>query len=419
MKAPILAIVLIFVAVSAANADFASGLRSYEAGSYHAAYKEWLPLAEGGDPAAQRNLGHLYRLGQGVAKDFVKAAEWYRKSAKQGFARAQANLGNMYLRGQGVPKDPIIAAKWFTRAAQQDNAIAQYNLGLMYENGIGLAQNDVAALGWYYRASRAGHSKATQRLGHLVSQAATSQTEISLPTKKAETQDNIARAQRGRPAQPFYPGSGTKIEEDGHILANNTAAEESATAKTRLKESEVTPHPIIVAEAQKNAQLAHASAAMLRKEAEVTTDINARADVKSNADVGKGTTSALMETKALPQAETVVSLHAVIVAEAAAAAETTPLGALLDAGLAAYQVHDYETALNLWLPCAEDGDLNAQFFIGGLYRDGAGVQIDLASAFHWWTLAAEQGHPQAGRLLVELQAEILPQELDAARKLRE
>ena len=72
MKAPILAIVLIFVAVSAANADFASGLRSYEAGSYHAAYKEWLPLAEGGDPAAQRNLGHLYRLGQGVAKDFVK-----------------------------------------------------------------------------------------------------------------------------------------------------------------------------------------------------------------------------------------------------------------------------------------------------------------------------------------------------------
>ena len=172
MKGPILAVILIFGAVTVAHADFASGLRSYEAGYYYAAYKEWLPLAESGDPAAQRNLGHLYRLGQGVTKDFIKAVEWYRKSAKQGFARSQANLGNMYLRGQGVPKDPITAAKWFMRAGKQDHSIAQYNLGLMYENGIGLAQDDVAALGWYYRASLAGHRKAAQRLDRLVSQSA-------------------------------------------------------------------------------------------------------------------------------------------------------------------------------------------------------------------------------------------------------
>ena len=59
MKRLVLLAVLIVGLATAARADFATGLRSYEAGDYYAAYKEWLPLAEAGDPAAQRNLGHL------------------------------------------------------------------------------------------------------------------------------------------------------------------------------------------------------------------------------------------------------------------------------------------------------------------------------------------------------------------------
>ena len=63
--------------------------------------------------------------------------------------------------------------------------------------------------------------------------------------------------------------------------------------------------------------------------------------------------------------------------------------------------------------------MNAQFFVGGLYRDGAGIPVAPVSAFRWWSLAAEQGHLQAERLLAELRFEMLPEELDAARKLSE
>ena len=55
-----------------------------------------------GDPAAQRNLAHLYRMGLGVAQDFGQAVPWCRLAAESGLAGAQANLAIMYLRGQRV-----------------------------------------------------------------------------------------------------------------------------------------------------------------------------------------------------------------------------------------------------------------------------------------------------------------------------
>ena len=270
MKRLVLLAVLIVGLATAARADFATGLRSYEAGDYYAAYKEWLPLAEAGDPAAQRNLGHLYRLGRGVTKDFVKAAEWYRKSAEQGFARAQANLGNMYLRGQGVPKDPITAAKWFGRAAKQEHSIAQFNLGLMYENGIGLAQDDVAALGWYYRASKAGHRKAAQRLARLVSRGATPPTDDTLAPNEPDKRDRLASAQRGKPAQPLYgesasgpadaDGADSGDADSGDAGPDKDAGDRSATESPQQPASSA-PHPVIIAEAREDAARAKANPA--------------------------------------------------------------------------------------------------------------------------------------------------------------
>ena len=34
-------------------------------------------MTHSGDPAAQRNLAHLHRMGLGVAQDFVQAVSWY------------------------------------------------------------------------------------------------------------------------------------------------------------------------------------------------------------------------------------------------------------------------------------------------------------------------------------------------------
>lgn len=164
----VIALATVLGMATPAFADFASGVKAYEAGDYKAAFEAWLPLAEHGDVAAMRNLGHLYRWGQGVEADPQKAIHWYRRAAESGFSRAQANLGAIYLQGDGVAVDYVEAHKWFEAAARQGHAVAQYNLGLMYELGLGVDKNEAVALGWYNNAAKAGQPDALERLSLLV-----------------------------------------------------------------------------------------------------------------------------------------------------------------------------------------------------------------------------------------------------------
>ena len=151
-----------------ANATFGEALRAFDDGRYSRALELWLPLARGGDPAAQRNIGHLYRFGLGQPQDFEAAASWYRMAAEAGLDRAQANLAMMYLRGQGVEQDAQVASYWMAGAAVQGHAISQYNLALLYLRGEGVPRNEAIAVGWLFRAAQAGHAGALEALGRVV-----------------------------------------------------------------------------------------------------------------------------------------------------------------------------------------------------------------------------------------------------------
>lgn len=153
-----------------ARIAFVEALAAFDRGQYGQAYDIWLPLARGGDPAAQRNIGHLYRFGLGLPQDFETAVAWYRRAADAGLARAQANLAMMYLRGQGVEQDPVTAAYWMSGAAVQGHAIAQYNLALLHLRGEGVPRNEIIATGWLYRAAQAGHEGALEALGRIIPQ---------------------------------------------------------------------------------------------------------------------------------------------------------------------------------------------------------------------------------------------------------
>ncbi len=165
---PLLAALLAATAPLAARAGFSEALSAYDAGNYRQAFAEWMKLAQAGDAAAQRNIGQMYRLGQGVAQNDAEAVKWYRKAAEQGLSRAQANLGMMYLLGRGTKQDYTEAARWFARAAAQGHVISMYNLGQLYEQGLGVKRDLGRAIGWYNLAARAGHAKSKQRLSDLV-----------------------------------------------------------------------------------------------------------------------------------------------------------------------------------------------------------------------------------------------------------
>ena len=77
---------------------------------------------------------------------------------------------------------------------------------------------------------------------------------------------------------------------------------------------------------------------------------------------------------------------------------TTLAYADFQAGLAAYDQGDYATALNEFLPLAQQGNAKAQFNMGILYEKGQGVPQDFQEAFRWYYLAAGPGRcPYAER----------------------
>ena len=97
----LLAMVILFVAAPA-WADFRAGAEAYERFDYATALKEWRPLAEQGDAAAQYNLGLMYTKGQGVQQDYVQAYLWFNLAAAQG--------------DEGARKDRDILAEQMTLA---------------------------------------------------------------------------------------------------------------------------------------------------------------------------------------------------------------------------------------------------------------------------------------------------------------
>ena len=48
---------------------FGEKIGAVKKGDFDTALKEWLPLAEDGNPSAQYNIGQLYRIGRGVDRE--------------------------------------------------------------------------------------------------------------------------------------------------------------------------------------------------------------------------------------------------------------------------------------------------------------------------------------------------------------
>lgn len=91
----------------------------------------------------------------------------------------------------------------------------------------------------------------------------------------------------------------------------------------------------------------------------------------------------------------------------AIAAVLAPLPALaqdMDAGLSAYENHDYATAMKEWRPLAEGGNARAQFLVALLYYDGKAVTQDYAEAAKWFEQSADRGYTRAQYNLGEMYA---------------
>lgn len=374
-----------------ARADFDAGTRAFDAGDYAAAIAEWRPLAEGGDVAAMRNLGQIYRLGLGDQRNPAEAVKWYRRAADIGFDRAQANLGAMYLEGDGVPQDFGEAAHWFDLAARQGHVLAQYNMGLLYESGLGVPRDPGRALGWFNLAARQGHPESLQKLSDLVQKAPV----LPLPPARANGNEMAERATP--PASPPHatpstgptsplPAAGAAADDDGLNTAGVPTYDLFEIFRKLLR-------PDTNAEGDKQPAAVPPS----RVASPVPPPPSEAARKETETNIGP-------PTQLLPPA-----------ADSSEPAAPEPL----EKGLDEYEQKNYRRALGYWLPLANDGNARAQFLIGRLYYNGEGLPRERTRAYMWWTLAAREDDAEAKLALERLTAEMNETQLADGRTLVE
>lgn len=127
MRALVLALGLALAAPAAAEIETARDLM--DAGDYTAAMAELLPAAQAGNAEAEELIGVMYASGLGVARDDVRAFEWYLRAAMKGHAGAQSGVGWYYEVGRGLPAPDLVRAyMWYvlsTIGGDPDAAISQ------------------------------------------------------------------------------------------------------------------------------------------------------------------------------------------------------------------------------------------------------------------------------------------------------
>lgn len=98
-------------------------------------------------PIVSRYLGEIY-LNNAALRDYDKAINYYKLSARQGDLSSFFTLGEIYRKGLGVPLNMTEALKYYKYAASQNYSPAQYMLGIIYANGEGVTRDVYKAYAW-------------------------------------------------------------------------------------------------------------------------------------------------------------------------------------------------------------------------------------------------------------------------------
>ena len=205
-----------------------------------------MKAAQKGHADAQRNLGYLYKYGQGVQQDNSQAVFWYRKAAEQGLADAQVDLGYSYSQGIGVSQNFKAAVEWYRKAAMQGEAWGQHNLARCYIDGKGVPQNYIYAYAWSSLAAAQGHKDA-QINRDIVAKNFLNSGELSIAQElAAKLQYNIDHPTEE--IRQYHPpdtitspeaklrssGTGFIISKNGYILTCHHVIAEAKTIKVVL-----------------------------------------------------------------------------------------------------------------------------------------------------------------------------------------
>lgn len=358
---------------------------------------EMLALAaEGGNAAAQKDLGLLYGSGtRGVAIDRAEAVKWFRKAAEQGNADGQYQLAWAYYTGAGVEKDDSEAIRWGLKAAEQGHVLAAYYAGNIYFEGKLVKTDFVQAAKWYRVAAEKDNADAQMSLGLLyITGKGVDQDpkQGAVWIKKASDGGNVYA--KSTLAGLYLQGLGVpQAYDQAFDLASQTAAMGNGVGFLVLGRiyGEGLGRPKDLAKAKENfeAALAHGTG-----EARPFLDW-----VKNEALLSSPVITRSAEGKRDAESVDLIRLRAS--AEAGQADAQNTLGFMYGTEKGGLK-RDPDKAFFWYMKAAKSGHTVAQENVAYSYMNGLGVARDPAEAAKWYRRAADQGLATSQRSLADL-----------------
>jgi len=136
--------------------------------NYLEAEKWYLEAAKQGDFIAQIDLYRLYLEGaSGVRRNSVEAIRWLTAASDLQYSPAIFLLAEHYERGQGVSRDYERAAELYERLVGEDHVQAILALADLYERGRGVARDRQRALSLFTKARELGDESVDKRIERL------------------------------------------------------------------------------------------------------------------------------------------------------------------------------------------------------------------------------------------------------------
>ena len=184
-----------------------------------------------GDAATLYKKGVAYENGDGVEKNRVIAAQYFKKAAELGLDSAQYSLGKLYDDGYGVERDYSQAAYWYRKAAEQGHTLAMSNLGFLYQNGRGVAQDEKQAVEWYRKGMKKNGTSAIHRLGICYYEG--TGVERNYEEAKRLFERVLAKKKDHRAAKIMLSRTNKKIEEQKLLAASSVSVDKGIPVAER------------------------------------------------------------------------------------------------------------------------------------------------------------------------------------------
>jgi TPR repeat protein len=378
--------------------------------------RQWyLKAAEKDMYGAMLNLGAIYdSLGE-----YSQAAEWFQKAADGGDSDAMVNLATMYRDGEGVDRDYVKARDLFTTAAVKgNNATAMERLGDLCRDGHGGQPDISAARIWYKKASALGRSGAVDKLRTIGCDDASLEEQHSITFRQlleaAKAGDPEAAERVG---EMYLDGVGVVSDvTDGVHWYKKAAERGNATAMAHLGFRYATGKGIAVNYPEARKWLEQAVAAnsevagpllatlLLGGLFEVSDIDRRRAFTLLESAADKGNELAMHELGTLYEEG---SVHGKDLIKARAwyksAAERNHVNSMVNLGVLLCRggggERDYVLARRWFLKAAEAGDADAMVNLGYIHEDGLGVTRDKEEARIWFQRAVKLGNRVASEAL--------------------